>query len=76
MKIRMLKDYILIREIPDEDKFGIKSDLLSVRAKVIHIGPDVSGINVDDIVYLSKYSGIEYEDMRIVKPHEVLGYED
>ena len=71
----MLNENILIKEIPDEDKFGIKSDNLSVKAEIINIGPDVTEIAIGDIVYLSRYSGIPYKAYRIVELFEVLGKE-
>ncbi len=76
MKLKLLNDYILIKEFEEEEKFGIKTESLSVKAEVHGIGPDVTDIDVGDIVYLSKYSGKPYNDMRIIKPYEVLGKEE
>jgi len=74
--LKLLRDNILIKEFKEKEKFGIKSDNLSVKAKVYSIGPDVDNIGTGDIVYLSKYSGIPYGEYRMVKPHEILGVEN
>jgi co-chaperonin GroES (HSP10) len=74
--LKLLRNNILIREFEEEEKFGIKSDNLSVKAEVCGIGPDVDDIDTGDIVYLSKYSGVPYGEYRIVKPHEILGVEN
>jgi co-chaperonin GroES (HSP10) len=74
--LKLLRNNILIKEFEEEEKFGIKSDNLSVKAEVYGIGPDVDDIDTGDIVYLSKYSGVPYGEYRIVKPHEILGVEN
>jgi co-chaperonin GroES (HSP10) len=73
--LQLLHDNILILEDKEEDKFGIKSDSLSVRAEVYGVGPDVTDIEVGNIIYLSKYSGLPYKEYRIVQEHEILGVE-
>ncbi len=70
--LKLLHDNILILEENDTGKFGIKSDSLSVKAEVMSIGPDVINIEVGDIIYLSKYSGIPYNECRIVTQYDIL----
>ena len=75
MKLKMLNDNILIKEFKEEEKFGIKSEHLSVKAKVYGIGPDVVDIQVNDIIYMSKYTGMPYKEYRIVQEYDILGKE-
>ncbi len=69
--IKLLHDNILIKEIKEEEKFGIKSDKLSFKAEVIQ--SNQPHIYVGDIVYLSINTGIKYGYFIIVKPYEILG---
>ena len=71
-KLQLLNGNILIKEDIPEGKFGIKSESMSVKAEIMGVGPDVTDINVGDIVYMSKYSGLPYKDMRIVQEHDIL----
>jgi len=75
MKLQMLNGNILVKEIPEIEKFGIKSENLSVKATVEGIGPDVVDIKVGDIVYMSKYTGLPYKEFRIVQEYDILGKE-
>jgi hypothetical protein len=74
--MKLLHDNIYIELIEKENKFGIKDDSLSWKAKVMNVGPDVALVDVDDIVYLSKYEGVPYKDGYIVKEHVILGKQD
>ena len=75
MKLQMLNGNILVKEIPEIEKFGIKSENLSVKATVEGTGPDVVDIKVGDIVYMSKYTGLPYKEFRIVQEYDILGKE-
>jgi len=71
----MLNNNILIEEYKEEEKFGISMEHTSVKAKVLDVGPEVNDVKVDDIVYMSKYSGLPYKDLRIVTEYDILGIE-
>ena len=71
-KLQLLNGNILIKEEIPEEKFGIKSESLSVKAEIMGVGPDVYDVKIGDIVYMSKYSGLPYKDMRIVQEHDIL----
>jgi co-chaperonin GroES (HSP10) len=72
----MLNGNILIKEEKVDNKFGIDMERVSVKAEVMGIGPGVTDIIVGDIVYMSKYTGLPYKDMRIVQEYDILGKED
>ena len=74
--LQMLNGNILIKEEKVKNMFNIDMERVSVKAEVMGIGPDVNDINVGDIVYMSKYTGIPYKDLRIVQEHDILGKED
>jgi hypothetical protein len=74
--IKLLKNNILIKEHIPEEKFGIKSEDLSVKATVISTGPDVTEVCEGDVIYISKYEGIPYEDMKLITPMVILGKEE
>lgn len=67
---------ILVEEIKEENKFGIPSESMSFKAKVLKVGPMVpKEVKVDDVVYLSNYCGTKYGDLLIIQPHDVMGKE-
>lgn len=71
------RDNILVERIPDskETSFGLilKTSLEPDSGKVVSIGPDVTEVSVDDIVYLNWNAATKVEgEMYIIPVKEVI----